>query len=248
MSLLNEALKKAQRQQHTEQQASARVIVQSSFAGTAPAVTRTGMSTRLFTLLIAGAVVLVSGSVLGTVLLLRKPDAAKAAPAPLALTAPTPAAPTAAAPQPAAIVTQATSAPAADTSSLAIRVALPAAPVTQQAEATPASVPEPAAAVTTTPVPAAAPAPAAVTTPQIRIASIDEDTAAARETAAYSVINAMRISGIRGTGTDSRVLIDGRVYRINSVVDRTLGLRLTAVEADRLLFTDSRGTVFTRML
>jgi hypothetical protein len=248
MSLLNEALKKAQRQQHTEQQASARVIVQSSFAGTAPAVTRTGMSTRLFTLLIAGAVVLVSGSVLGTVILLRKPDAAKAAPAPLALTAPTPAAPTAAAPQPAAIVTQATSAPAADTSSLAIRVALPAAPVTQQAEATPTSVPEPAAAVTTTPVPAAAPAPAAVTTPQIRIASIDEDTAAARETAAYSVINAMRISGIRGTGTDSRVLIDGRVYRINSVVDRTLGLRLTAVEADRLLFTDSRGTVFTRML
>ena len=248
MSLLNEALKKAQRQQHTEQQASARVIVQSSFAGTAPAVTRTGMSTRLFTLLIAGAVVLVSGSVLGTVLLLRKPDAPEAAPAPLALTAPTPAAPPAAAPQPAAIVTQATSAPAADTSSLAIRVALPAAPVTQQAEATPASVPEPAAAVTTTPVPAAAPAPAAVTTPQIRIASIDEDTAAARETAAYSVINAMRSSGIRGTGTDSRVLIDGRGYRINSVVDRTLGLRLTAVEADRLLFTDSRGTVFTRML
>ena len=71
MSLLNEALKKAQRQQHTEQQASARVIVQASLAGTAPAVTRTGMSTRLFTLLIAGAVVLVSGSVLGTVLLLR---------------------------------------------------------------------------------------------------------------------------------------------------------------------------------
>ena len=248
MSLLNEALKKAQRQQHTEQQASARVIVQSSFAGTAPAVTRTGMSTRLFTLLIAGAVVLVSGSVLGTVLLLRKPDAAKAAPAPLALTAPTPAAPTAAAPPPAAIVTHAPSAPPADPSSLAIRVALPAAPVTQQAEATPASVPEPAATTTSEPVPAATPAPAAVTTPQIRIASIDEDTAAARETAAYSVINAMRISGIRGTGTDSRVLIDGRVYRINSVVDRTLGLRLTAVEADRLLFTDSRGTVFTRML
>ena len=247
MSLLNEALKKAQRQQHTEQQASARVIVQSSFAGTAPAVTRTGMSTRLFTLLIAGAVVLVSGSVLGTVLLLRKPDAAKAAPTPLALTAPTPAAPPAAAPQPAAIVTQATSAPAADTGSLAIRVAIPTTPVTPApTEATPAPAPEPAATTTSEPVPAAAPA--AVTTPQIRIASIDEDTAAARETAAYSVINAMRISGIRGTGTDSRVLIDGRVYRINSVVDRTLGLRLTAVEADRLLFTDSRGTVFTRML
>jgi hypothetical protein len=247
MSLLNEALKKAQRQQHTEQQASARVIVQSSFAGTAPAVTRTGMSTRLFTLLIAGAVVLVSGSVLGTVLLLRKPDAAKAAPAPLALTAPTPAAPPAAAPQPAAIVTQATS--AADAGSLAIRVAIPTTPVTPApTEATPAPAPEPAATTTSEPVPAAAPAPAAVTTPQIRIASIDEDTAAARETAAYSVINAMRISGIRGTGTDSRVLIDGRVYRINSVVDRTLGLRLTAVEADRLLFTDSRGTVFTRML
>ena len=135
---------------------------------------------------------------------------------------------------------------AADTGSLAIRVAIPAAPVTQQA--TQAPVPAPAPAATPEPRPAADTAPAAPTTPQIRIASIDEDTAAARETAAYSVINAMRISGIRGTGTDSRVLIDGRVYRINSVVDRTLGLRLTAVEADRLLFTDSRGTVFTRML
>ena len=124
---------------------------------------------------------------------------------------------------------------------------IPTTPVTPApTEATPAPAPEPAATTTSEPVPAAAPA--AVTTPQIRIASIDEDTAAARETAAYSVINAMRISGIRGTGTDSRVLIDGRVYRINSVVDRTLGLRLTAVEADRLLFTDSRGTVFTRML
>ncbi len=243
MSLLNEALKKAQRQQHTEQQASARVIVQSSFAGTAPAVTRTGMSTRLFTLLIAGAVVLVSGSVLGTVLLLRKPSSADSAPPAVALNSPA-AAP--AAPQQPPVAAQAPSTSAADTGSLAIRIALPAAPVTQQA--TQAPVPAPAPAATPEPRPAADTAPAAPTTPQIRIASIDEDTAAARETAAYSVINAMRISGIRGTGTDSRVLIDGRVYRINSVVDRTLGLRLTAVEADRLLFTDSRGTVFTRML
>ena len=243
MSLLNEALKKAQRQQHTEQQASARVIVQASLAGTAPAVTRTGMSTRLFTLLIAGAVVLVSGSVLGTVLLLRKPGSTESAPPAVALNSPA-AAP--AAPQQPPVVAQAPSDPAADTSSLAIHIALPAAPATQQA--TQAPVPAPAPAATPEPRPAADTAPAAPTTPQIRIASIDEDTAAARETAAYSVINAMRISGIRGTGTDSRVLIDGRVYRINSVVDRTLGLRLTAVEADRLLFTDSRGTVFTRLL
>ena len=244
MSLLNEALKKAQRQQHTEQQASARVIVQSSLAGTAPAVTRTGMSTRLFTLLIAGAVVLVSGSVLGTVLLLRKPSSIESAPPAVALNSP--AAAPAAPQQPPVVAAQAPSTSAADTGSLAIRVAIPAAPVTQQA--TQAPVPAPAPAATPEPSPAADTAPAAPTTPQIRIASIDEDTAAARETAAYSVINAMRISGIRGTGTDSRVLIDGRVYRINSVVDRTLGLRLTAVEADRLLFTDSRGTVFTRLL
>lgn len=244
MSLLNEALKKAQRQQHTEQQASARVIVQSSLAGTAPAVTRTGMSTRLFTLLIAGAVVLVSGSVLGTVLLLRKPGSTESAPPAVALNSP--AAAPAAPQQPPVVAAQAPSTSAADTGSLAIRVAIPAAPVTQQA--TQAPVPAPAPAATPEPRPAADTAPAAPTTPQIRIASIDEDTAAARETAAYSVINAMRISGIRGTGTDSRVLIDGRVYRINSVVDRTLGLRLTAVEADRLLFTDSRGTVFTRLL
>lgn len=240
MSLLNEALKKAQRQQHTEQQASARVIVQTSTGGAAPAVTRTGMSTRLFAVLIAGAVVLVSGSVLGTVLLLRNTTAPAGEKEAVVDTAPVPekiaAAPVLTAPP--------TPAPVTDVGSLAIHV--PAATVAAPAPASPAA-PEPVATTPAEPAPAAT-TPEAPTTPTIRIASLDDDTAAARETAAYSVINALRISGIRGTGADCRVLIDGRVYRLNAVIDRTLGLRLTGVEADRILFTDSHGTVFTRML
>lgn len=246
MSLLNEALKKAQRQQHTEQQASARVIVQTSTGGAAPAVTRTGMSTRLFAVLIAGAVVLVSGSVLGTVLLLRNTTAPAGEKEAAAETAQVPekiAAAPVVTPTP-VLTAPPAPAPVTDVGSLAIHV--PAATVAAPAPASPAA-PEPVATTPAEPAPVAT-TPEAPATPTIRIASLDDDTAAARETAAYSVINALRISGIRGTGADCRVLIDGRVYRLNAVIDRTLGLRLTGVEADRILFTDSHGTVFTRML
>ena len=59
-------------------------------------------------------------------------------------------------------------------------------------------------------------------------------------------IDAVRITGIRAAGVDSKVLMNDRVFRVNDMVDRTLGLRLTAVEASALIFEDERGVVYTR--
>ena len=47
---------------------------------------------------------------------------------------------------------------------------------------------------------------------------------------------------------DSKVMINDKVYRINDVVDRALGLKLSGIQADRLTFTDERGTAWVRRL
>jgi hypothetical protein len=50
------------------------------------------------------------------------------------------------------------------------------------------------------------------------------------------------------TPADSKVMINDKVYRINDVVDRALGLRLTDIRSDRVIFTDERGAAWTRRL
>jgi hypothetical protein len=59
-------------------------------------------------------------------------------------------------------------------------------------------------------------------------------------------IDAMRITGVRPAGTDSRVLMNERVYRLNDIVERSLSLRLTKVEADHLTFTDASGANYVK--
>ncbi|MEN9811589.1 MAG: hypothetical protein RL479_275 [Verrucomicrobiota bacterium] len=49
-------------------------------------------------------------------------------------------------------------------------------------------------------------------------------------------------------GEDSRVLINDRVYRVNEVVDRNLGIRLVKVEPGSLHFTDGRGVTYVKHL
>jgi hypothetical protein len=59
-------------------------------------------------------------------------------------------------------------------------------------------------------------------------------------------VDAVRVAGIRSSGSDSKVLMNDRVYRLNDVVDYTLGLRLTKVTADGLTFTDANGTTYVK--
>jgi hypothetical protein len=60
-------------------------------------------------------------------------------------------------------------------------------------------------------------------------------------------IDALRVTGIRAAGgSDSKVLMNDRVYRVNDMVDYTLGIRLTRVAAEGLTFVDGNGTVYVK--
>lgn len=59
-------------------------------------------------------------------------------------------------------------------------------------------------------------------------------------------IEALQVSGIRALGADSKVLLNGRVYRIGDLVDRDSGLRLIEVTGESLTFRDQTAAVYTR--
>jgi hypothetical protein len=59
-------------------------------------------------------------------------------------------------------------------------------------------------------------------------------------------VDAIRVAGVRSSGAESKVLMNDRVYRVNDLVDRNLGLRLTGVQSDTLTFVDENGAVYTK--
>ncbi len=59
-------------------------------------------------------------------------------------------------------------------------------------------------------------------------------------------IEAFRIAGVRASGPDSKVLMNDRVYRIGDTVDHTLGIRISAVTANSITFVDEAGAAYTR--
>jgi hypothetical protein len=61
-----------------------------------------------------------------------------------------------------------------------------------------------------------------------------------------TIIENLRVAGIRAAGDDSKVLMNDRVYRLNDIVDHELGIKLTGVTAKSLTFEDDHGAVYTR--
>lgn len=60
-------------------------------------------------------------------------------------------------------------------------------------------------------------------------------------------IEALRVAGIRvGTGNDAKVLMNDRVFRLGDTVDHALGIKLTGVTANALTFRDASGATYTR--
>jgi len=260
MSLINDALKKAQKMRMQDPAASAPSLPNGN---SGPIAKRARpMSARWLVGIVAGAAMLVAGSVLVTVFWLRKPEPTPA-PKPVAPPAavsespsPTPAAPptrkvepspapglTSAAPTPIVIVAPpaavggtAPVAPKAETHSTAASPVAPA-PPPESAPPSPvglASVP-PVSDVHAPTVASAAVRPAA-----------PPASAARPDPRVQAFVDALRVAGIRASGSDSKVLMNDRVFRVNDIVERTLGLRLTGVAADRLSFTDENGLVYTR--
>ncbi|HTL69441.1 MAG TPA: hypothetical protein VL200_17385 [Lacunisphaera sp.] len=63
---------------------------------------------------------------------------------------------------------------------------------------------------------------------------------------ALNYIDNLRIAGIRAAGADSKVLMNDRVFRVGDMVDRDLGLKLTGITANSLTFVDPNGASYTR--
>lgn len=249
MSLISDALKKTQRMRTSEPAADAAPV------GAMPAGRpgRGGSSGPTLVWVIAGAIVLVCIAVVITVFLVRPAATpapalaqAKAAPAaPAANTAAPPAAlspvVTPSAPKPAEIVpsVQATMA----RSSPAAVPALPPAPSETSAAATVASTPP-----ARTPPLSSAPRAAAGSPrqPPTVATAAPAGASAQPDPRIQAFIDTIKVAGIRSSGTDSKVLMNDKVFRVNDIVDRSLNLRLIEVQADSLTFVDENSVVYTK--
>jgi hypothetical protein len=59
-------------------------------------------------------------------------------------------------------------------------------------------------------------------------------------------VDKVRVTGIRTSESGSKVLMNDKVYRLNDLVDRKLGLRLVKIEADSLTFADATGATYVK--
>jgi hypothetical protein len=226
MSLINDALKKAARQRAEEQADMAPIM-----PGGGGSRGRHGgpMSKQTMVLIGGAAVVLVVVSVVATgVFVTSRPTAKPAEPAAIVV------APVAAKPAP--VVSVAVQAPPVVT----VVVPKAAAPVP-----TPIPVPTAAPVVVVQPVPTEAPAPVAVArAPEPTAAPAAVTESRAERIQAY--IDALQVTGARAAGSESKALVNGHVFKLNDVLDKTLGLRLKQVDADHLTFVDAAGDTYVK--
>ncbi len=248
MSLINEALKKAQKQR-TGESTPLPAIGGESAERIARRSKPAGFNTLLLWLGIGGtvlAVVVVAG-----VFLLRKPPSS-----PVVATAPAPVLV-----PPSALVA---STPAPKPAGPEAVPAAPAPTIASRSNATPASAS--AVGATTTPPPApvaphkpeaSAPAVVAVPAPSVPAAAIDVAVPPKPEPAkpalpgkleprAINYIESLHVAGIRASSTDAKVLMNDRVYRVGSIVEREMGLKLTGITSNSLTFEDEHGASYTR--
>jgi hypothetical protein len=216
MSLINDALKKAARQRAQEQADLAPPMP----GGGSGRGSRQGAPVRAQTIvLIAGAAValaVVSAVITGMML------TGKAEPRPAAADRPAPAAPRPQAPTP-------------------IVVQVPAIP----------AVSVPRTALTPTPAPVAAAQPFPTPPPATLLAAVPAPSPTAapppnRSGQAQAFVENLHISGVRSAGAESKALVDGHVYRVNDVLERTLGIKLVKVDSDHLTFIDAGGETYIR--
>lgn len=59
-------------------------------------------------------------------------------------------------------------------------------------------------------------------------------------------VDQIRVTGIRSSGDDSKVLMNDRVYRVNDIVERILNIRLTKIAPEGLTFEDANGVTYTK--
>jgi hypothetical protein len=61
-------------------------------------------------------------------------------------------------------------------------------------------------------------------------------------------LESLRISGIRVSPTDPKVIMNDRVFRLNDLVDRPTQLRLIRIDSSTLTFVDASGFEYQKSL
>lgn len=222
MSLINDALKKAQRQRGDSTPPSPSAPSAAPMPGPLSAAPsrRATPASRPQLLLLGVGTLLGLALALGAVFLLRQPEPPASATPPAAASAtPEPARTAAAEPAASLPVTASSLTPTKAEEAPLLTVS------TRPSEPVPALSPVATA-------PAASPATPA-TPPRASLTMIQ-------------TIEAFRIAGVRASGADSKVLMNDRVYRIGDTVDHALGIRISAVTANSITFVDEAGAAYTR--
>jgi hypothetical protein len=111
----------------------------------------------------------------------------------------------------------------------------------------PAAAPTPTPAPRPSPKPTPTPSPTPTPTPTPTKAQGQKAPPTQEEKdQIQDLINRYHVAGVRVSGMTSKALVDGHLYRINELVDATIGLRLIGIDDDHLTFADSTGTVYTK--
>jgi len=245
MSLINEALKKAQHLRSRDAQSAQGA--EPAQPGSGVRVRRGALPLRWVMLIIGGGAILVSASVFTTVYFVRKPvDQITLKTEERAL--------------PSARPTRIEEAPSTPTPTLAlpsVEKPLVSAPLVP-ARVSPAPV-----APAPSPAPAVAAAPAGSTDPEplIRLpvaareqatepvptpAVVPEKKAGRGTAGIQKLVDSLRVAGVRISRNEAKVLMNDRVYRLQDIVDRESGLKLVEVSAERLVFEDEQGARYVR--
>jgi len=222
MSLINEALKKAQRMRHQDTPgAPADPVSPNVNPPPAAMPLRRGRApaSQVFLLAAAGVPLLIVVCVGLTWLLLR--PSAETPTLARDTSPPTLAAPASAPPAPVPPV----DGPAASPAPEPITISLPLVP----ASAAPAS---------------AEPAPAPETAPVARIGVAEDPASPKPDPRVNAFLDTLRVSGIRASATDPRVSMNDRVFRLNDIVDRNLELRIIGIAHEGLTFIDPAGFIY----
>jgi hypothetical protein len=236
MSLINDALKKAQRQRTNNP-----FGINAPMPGGGGRVARrsSGMPVQTIVLIVAGCAVLVVISAIGAVSFVNGKNTPKSKPA--AVTAdPAPVVPATSTTEFPVLAIQPVSLPAKTEIPVVSPVSAPPPSTTAEKKIEPSLAASTAAATAKTAAspPSVTPAKAAPPVPAAVRALPDERV--------HVYLDALRIAGVRASGATSRVLLNEKVYRLNETVDRSLNLKLTAVETDFLKFTDSNGVEYEK--
>lgn len=253
MSLINEALKKAQRQRTDAPATTAPAAPVASTDTPAPRIAkrRPPMPARTLMLLIGGGGALVVVAAVFVFVFFLADFSEEPAPSPKApnsvLTAN---GSQLSAPSSVPSLTAHSSQPIAPSPQLQLpAVQLPAITVPAAVE------PAPSTPLVSSPAPLApasspqSPSPqAASPTPASSVAVAKEGAPSTGDSRVHEFLEKLRVAGIRASETDPRVIMNDRIYRVNDIVDKVTRLRLTRVEASALTFVDATGFEYRKNL